>query len=117
MRITHSSASTAPVEKAISGMSPVGLLVGRLAVRQAGRREPADRRVGASGDAGDDDLAPPAADLDDQRDVGARPGTLLRVNVPVTAVTALTSGEPDAVALQLSHETPGVKAAHRALGT
>jgi hypothetical protein len=35
-------------------------------------------------------------------------GTLPSENVPSTAVTVLTRGEPDAVALQLSHDTPGV---------
>ena len=44
-------------------------------------------------------------------------GTFLRVNLPSTPVTALTSGEPEACAPHLSQETPGVKGCTGALGT
>lgn len=45
-------------------------------------------------------------------------GTLVRVNAPFSAVVALTSGEPEKLALQLlSHATPGAKGATAAPGT
>ena len=44
-------------------------------------------------------------------------GMFVSVKVPSTPVTALTSGEPEACAPQLSQETPGVKGCTGALGT
>ena len=104
----------------MSGMSPVGLPAGHdaLPVRHAGRVV----------------SAVPTAVLVQEPTVGTtawrrqRPiwttigmfeptGTLLSVKVPSTAVTVLTSGEPDAVALQLSQETPAGNGCTAALGT
>ena len=88
LRITHSSASTAPVENAMSGMSPSPLFLGKrvsvaatavlvhdatLGIFTWRRQRPSWMTSGM--------LAPT--------------GTFLSVNLPSTPVTALTSGEPD----------------------
>ena len=44
-------------------------------------------------------------------------GTFRRVNVPSAPVVAVTSGEPERLALQLSQETPGEKGCTVVLGT
>src|SRR6185437_7124745 len=112
--IMHSSASTEPVTKAMSGMSPsvwvrgiriwfvpvggsaVLVHAATLGTTNCRRHRPFWMTSGT--------FAPE--------------GTFVRVNVPSAAVVAFAIGEPERLALQLLwHETPGVKGCTVVLGT
>src|ERR1700734_2714914 len=120
LRITHSSASTTPVEKAISGMSPVESPAGQLGfpVRHCGMFVSV-AGTGVVTHAGTFGIVTWRRHLPSWMTSGmfAPTGTFPSEKVPLTAVTVLTSGEPETVLAQLSQETPGAKGCTGALGT
>ncbi len=109
LRITHSSESTAPVTKAMSGMSPSLLLRGRrvsvepttvfvheatLGITTWRRQRPVCMTSG----------------------MFAPTGALRMVKAPFTSVMALTSGEPLTLSLHCSQATPAAKGITGAFG-
>src|SRR5580704_2171445 len=120
LRITHSSASTTPVEKAMSGMSPLESPAGQLAfVSLHWGMFVSVAATGVLWHAGTFVIVTWRRHLPSWITSGmfAPTGTLPSEKVPLTAVTVLTSGEPETVLAQLSQETPGAKGCTGALGT